>query len=104
MTTATRDEALVDRIWACVVQESYDNPVLAATDYATRVRASPSVSMELVWPVAIATEDAYAYALEADNPDPGGDPTVITDAAILSAVQANWPGGPDVPSQPMEAS
>jgi hypothetical protein len=31
---------------------------------------------------------AWASAVAADNPDPGADPAVITDAQILSAVQA----------------
>ena len=32
--------------------------------------------------------DAYAYARETGVQDPGGDPAVITDAAILAATQA----------------
>jgi hypothetical protein len=45
----------------------------------------------LMWPVSIATEAEYASALAANNPNPGGDEAVITDAMILAAVQANWP-------------
>ena len=39
-------------------------------------------------------EQAYEYAVNAGNPDPGGDPAVITDGMILSGVQANWPENP----------
>jgi hypothetical protein len=35
-------------------------------------------------------ESAYASALAANNPNPGGDESVITDGMILSHVQANW--------------
>jgi len=47
----------------------------------------------MTWAVASASdvEAAYASALAANNPDPGGDETVITDQMILSHVQGNWP-------------
>lgn len=32
--------------------------------------------------------DAYTYALNSDNESPGKDPSVITDAQILAAVQS----------------
>jgi len=32
-------------------------------------------------------EEAYAYALEVDNPNPGGDETVVTDSMILGVIQ-----------------
>src|SRR5262245_22860724 len=58
---------------------------------------------ENIWWIAAAPgfADQYEYALNSQppNPRPGDDPAVITDAQILSAVQALWaelhpsPGG-----------
>jgi hypothetical protein len=46
---------------------------------------------QLIWPVSCATdiEAAYESAILANHPNPGGDPSVITDQMILSAVQAH---------------
>lgn len=73
------DSAFIGRVTACLAAEGDVNPSVAVGGY--------------VWPVASAAdvEAAYASALEADNPDPGGDESVITDGMILSAVQANAP-------------
>jgi hypothetical protein len=73
------DEAFLGRIAACAAQEGAADPDSAK--YALR------------WPVASASdiEAAYASALAANHPDPGGDDSVITDQQILSAVQANLP-------------
>jgi len=81
-----RDQAFVDRVIACVAQEQI----------AKGENAQPSViAGEMLWTVAGAddVEEAYAYALTSANPNPGGDETVITDAMILSHVQASWPAG-----------
>jgi hypothetical protein len=74
------DEAFLGRITACAAQEGADDPDSAK--YALR------------WPVSSAAdiEAAYASAVAAEHPDPGGDGAVITDGMILSAVQANLPG------------
>jgi hypothetical protein len=74
------DSAFVGRLTACAAQEGDHN-----------------ATGQLVWPVASAAdiEAAYASALANDNPDPGGDESVITDQMILSAVQANWPAPPE---------
>jgi hypothetical protein len=71
------DPAFQARLAAAAAQEGHDNPEYAA-------------SVLLRWPVSSQTdiEDAYEFAVNSDNPDPGGDPTVITDQQILSAVQA----------------
>ena len=47
------------------------------------------MSSLLRWPVSSQSdiEASYEFAVNSDNPDPGGDPTVITDGQILSAVQ-----------------
>jgi hypothetical protein len=73
------DAALYDRVTAACAQEGADNPSSAATD--------------IIWDIAAATdiEAAYASALAANNPNPGGDESVITDPMILAKVQANMP-------------
>jgi hypothetical protein len=73
------DQALKGRVTACAAQEGSDEPDHTAT--------------LLMWDIAGASdvEAAYASALAADNPNPGGDDTVITDQMILSNVQAHWP-------------
>ena len=73
------DPALQGRVTACCAQEGAESP--------------QSAMYQLIWPLSSAAdiEAAYASALAADNPDPGGDETVITDGMILSAVQANMP-------------
>lgn len=73
------DQAFQGRVTACCAQEG-------ATD--------PNAAMyQLIWPVSAASdiEAAYASALAANNPNPGGDETVITDQMILSNVQGNLP-------------
>ena len=76
------DPAVQGRVTACAAQEGSTSPT--------------SAMMALIWPVSSASdiEAAYASALAAQNPNPGGDETVITDGMILSAVQANWPPEP----------
>ena len=76
---AADDQALQRRITACCAQEGADDP--NATMYQLR------------WSVVSASdvEAAYASALAANNPNPGGDETVVTDGMILANVQAAWP-------------
>ena len=76
------DLALVDRVSAAVAQEGSTAP---AGDAWT-----------VMWPLSAASdvEAAYASALAAGNPDPGGDEGVITDGMILANVQAHWPPAP----------
>lgn len=80
------DEAFQARLMAAAAQEGSDNP-----EYA--------MSVLLRWPVSSATDiaEAYEYAINSSNPNPGGDPTVITDAQILAKVQPILnPPPPDV--------
>ena len=90
LTQSTLDDALLARIEAAVTQEAWASPDLSVTAYGVRVKQNFSAWRELIWPVAIANREAYAYAVESGNPNPGGDPGVITDADIGTAVQANW--------------
>lgn len=78
------DGALIDRITACIAaeQNTRGEPV------------SPNPLQDTMrWEVATAAdvEAAYASALAAGNPNPGGDETVVTDGMILANVQAAWP-------------
>jgi hypothetical protein len=78
-----RDQALQGRVTAACAEEGRtDNPNAAM--------------YQVIWAVASANdvEAAYASALAAENPDPGGDETVITDGMILAHVQANLPPAP----------
>lgn len=99
LDVAIHDYALAARIDACAQQEARENPDVADTPYAEQIRAgSAGASSAIAWSVVIATEAEYAYALEAGHPAPiGEDEAVITDAMILSAVQANWPMPPAGP-------
>ena len=92
ITQASRDVALLDRIAAAVFQEAQDNPTFGDTPFGVKVLTGIyPLTPPLAYPVAIDTAAAYESAVIADNPNPGGDPAVITDAAILAAVQAHWP-------------
>jgi hypothetical protein len=77
------DASFQGRVTACAAQEGATDP-------------NATMMYHLRWPVASSAdiEAAYESAVAADNPDPGGDPAVITDQMILSAVQASWPETP----------
>lgn len=96
---SARDQALADRVISAGVQEAWSNPSLADNVFAEQVRVSYFNANALVWPVCIASDVAAAYesALAAGNPNPGGDPAVITDGMILANVQAKWPDDPVTP-------
>jgi hypothetical protein len=99
ITEASRDQSLLDRIAAAVFKEAQSNPAFGDTVYGRNVLAgSAQLTPPFAYPVAIDTEDAYESAVAAGNPDAGGDPAVITDAAILSSVQARWPPDPEPPA------
>jgi hypothetical protein len=90
------DSALRERIMACCVQEAWNNVGASESEYGKLVQVSYENASRMIWPVCIASdvEAAYAYALDWDNPNPGGDPTVITDGMIVANVQAKWPQDP----------
>ncbi len=71
------DQSLAKRVTAASAQEGH----------------GATLNLDYFWQVASAQdiEAAYASALAAGNPDPGGDESVITDGMILSVVQANPP-------------
>ena len=94
---------------------SYSTVHTCANDLSLRARATAACAQEgavspesavtyVMWPLASASdvEAAYESALAANNPDPGGDPSVITDGMILANVQANLPSAPVVFGLPPE--
>jgi hypothetical protein len=88
ISQCVNDAAFNSRVNACIAQEQ----VAKGED------AQPGNLIGPVgWAVASANdvESAYASALAANNPNPGGDESVISDEMILSHVQGNWP--PAVP-------
>lgn len=75
----SRDEQFIDRIAASAAVElepGSTHPYQWASENVWDVAAAPGFA------------DAYASALAAEVPNPGDDPAVISDAQILSAVQA----------------
>lgn len=93
ISQSAQDAALTSRIMAAAVQEAWNNPTAADSAFGRDVQASPENARRMVWPVCIAAdvEAAYASALAAGNPNPGGDETVVTDGMILANVQTKWP-------------
>jgi hypothetical protein len=71
------DGAFQGRLTAACAQEDVPpDPITGMWNIRWEVAAKPDI------------EAAYASAIAADNPNPGGDETVITDQMILSAVQS----------------
>lgn len=90
---SAQDEALAARITAATVQEAWNNAAVGGSAFANDVKLSAANGRLMVYPVSVASdvEQAYASALAASNPNPGGDESVITDAMILGNVQSKWP-------------
>ncbi len=95
ITRATLDTDLQARVSAAVQKEAWNNATLKDTQFAVLARTNAATGMvQMMYPVAIATEAAYESALTSGRGAPGHDEDVITDAALLAAVQANWPADP----------
>lgn len=93
---AANDMELQNRVEAAALKEAYNNPTFGDTPYGQDLKLGNITSWSTFrYPIAIGTEAEYEYAINADNPSPGGDPTVITDAEILGIVQLYWPGAPE---------
>jgi len=93
ITQATRDAALQDRVVAAAMKEAIAGaPEFADTQFAAALQNTPSLGLSyFLWPTAIDYEVPYAYAVDSDNPNPGGDPGVISDANLQAVVQTRWP-------------
>jgi hypothetical protein len=71
------DEAFGQRVRAAYAKEGVDDPDPAWYQQRWAISADPSI------------EPPYESALAGQNPNPGGDESVITDAALTAAVQAH---------------
>jgi hypothetical protein len=102
ITQATRDPELQDRVTAAACKEAWAGGAeFVLSEYGDRLRTYPSEAVTtFIWPVAIDYETEYEYAIDSDNPSPGGDEGVITDANIQAAIQAHWPRDTTVPLPP----
>ena len=81
------DPEFINRVTACIAQETRQGAAQPAQP------STLSMASSIIWNVASASdiEAAYSYALDIGNAHPGGDPTVISDQMILSAVQPLLP-------------
>jgi hypothetical protein len=90
---STKDAHLTERVTAAIAKEAWANEGLGASPAGQRVRFNgpEDILGFILWPACVDFETAYSYAVDQANPDPGGDPGVITDAMIAAAVQVHWP-------------
>ena len=88
---AANDVQLQARIVASANKEIIFNDTLADTWFGQRIRSGSAIWSPLYWSVAVETEAAYESALTAGRGAPGFDVDIITDAALTSAIVANWP-------------
>lgn len=86
MAQSVNDGALRQRVIACCAREERFPAEQAAEAVIWKIAGDADI------------EAAYAAALTADNQNPGGDETVVSDAMILSIVQANPWTPPTTPS------
>lgn len=95
ITQCTEDEAFRDRVKAAALKESYASPTYSGTQFAEQLHQFPETAIStFIWPLSIDNEAAYEYAVNGANPNPGGDPGVITDANIQAGIQTHWPPDP----------
>ena len=78
IAAAAVDADLKKRVAACFAQET------------TGVEQPPALAELHMWRIVATSPiaDAYSYAVATDVPDPGSNEAVVTDAAILDAVEA----------------
>ena len=94
LARAATDPALQSRTGAAAQQEARNGSGVGTPFGDAIVAGTADLYAAFSWPVALNSEAAYESAIAANNPDPGGDPTVVTDGMILAAVQASWPTAP----------
>lgn len=93
------DGQLIARVRAAVAKEAFANETLGDTIVGRLIISDgpDTVLQKFLWPLCIAVEAEYEYAINAEIPNPGSDPGVISEGAIGSAVQANWPADVTIP-------
>ena len=84
------DEFMRERMYACVSQQQH----LGNVDVGLPSVSDPFSAQEwvnqnrYVWASSPSWGEKWSSALASDNPEPGKDESVITDADILATVQA----------------
>ncbi len=81
----SQDGQFRDRVAACYAVETTSTdqqPTRWADSHLWAIAAAPGFA------------DAYSSALAGSVPNPGADPSVISDAQLLAAVQAELAGSP----------
>jgi hypothetical protein len=97
--TCTLDTELQQRVIAAASKEAWSSVDYGATEYGERLRTYPEEAVRtFMYVIAIDNEAAYEYAINSSNPNPGGDPGVISDAALQAGIQAHWPASAQVPN------
>ena len=97
---AAGDVNLQSRIVAAANKEIIFSEELADTWFGQRVLSGMAMWNPLYWSVAVETELAYETALNTGRGAPGYDTDIITDAALTSAIVANWPQEPVITPPP----
>lgn len=96
INTCVNDVDLQARVTSAASKEAWaGGPEFAGSEYGRRLRSYPEeATATFMYAVAIDYETEYSYAVDAENPSPGLDPGVISDANIQSSVQVHWPYEP----------
>lgn len=101
ITASVRDDALQDRVLAAAMTTAFANPEFEDTEFGRLLKLNPVMALNtFMWPVAVDYRAEYEFAINNDNPNPGGDVGVISDANIEASVQVHWPDGPVNAAQP----
>jgi hypothetical protein len=94
ISRAAADPQLQARIVAAANKEVIFNDELAASWFGQKIAQGMAMWTPLYWSVAVETEAAYETAVNSGRGAPGYDQDIITDAALVSAITANWPEEP----------
>jgi hypothetical protein len=97
---AAADAQLQTRIVASANKEILFNDTLRDSWFGKQIRGGFANFNSLYWSVAVETEAAYESAVNSGRGAPGYDVDVITDAALVAAISANWPEDPNPPVVP----
>ncbi len=100
ISRAAADVNLQNRIVAAANKEIIYNEELAESWFGQKVLGGMALWNPLYWSVAVETEASYETALNSGRGAPGYDTDIITDAALTSAIVANWPQEPPPPTPP----
>jgi hypothetical protein len=96
ITQSVADKALQERVIAAAMKEAYaGGEEFSGSAFAAQLRPNSAMALNyFMWPTGIDYEVEYAYAVGEANPNPGGDPGVISDLNIQAVVQKYWPPDP----------